>query len=575
MKFRLSVNISTNFRRLFWLFLLGLVLNLALPLPASSLTEAERAYQQAEKELQRFAASRQKLRYRRHWLKVIARFKNIYRRYPESRVAPRALYRVGRLYEELYGYSGRKADLYAALKYYELLWEKYPKSSHARLALKRAIVIYERKLRSPVKALALKKKLKRLAGMRERSPTVARQAKKNPPPKRSTQAVSVAEKKTSSGEKKSASKLLAVKIGGTIKQIRYWSSKDYSRVVLDLSRKVSYSPHVLKASKEKPPRLYVDIKPARISPYLKPVIPIKDGLLKQIRFGQYRKDTVRVVLDLASLTDYRVFFLDEPARLVIDLIGKGFSEKPACPAPPKIINGEISLAQQLGLCIRRVVIDPGHGGRDPGCRNRRLKEKHIVLRVSKLLAQKLRAKLGCEVVLTRTKDVFIPLEQRTAIANMKRADLFVSIHVNSSPRRRAYGIETYYLNFASDEEAMRVAALENAASTHSLSELQDLLKGILLNTKLEESHRLAEAVQRNLVKTLRRRYRPVKDRGVRTAPFVVLIGTRMPAVLVEIGFLSNPMEEKRLRDPKYLDLVAEGIARGITAYVKKMKLSAR
>ncbi|HHI96265.1 MAG TPA: N-acetylmuramoyl-L-alanine amidase, partial [Thermodesulfatator atlanticus] len=238
------------------------------------------------------------------------------------------------------------------------------------------------------------------------------------------------------------------------------------------------------------------------------------------------------------------------------------------------INGEISLAQQLGLCIRRVVIDPGHGGKDPGCRRRNLKEKDIVLKVAKRLAEKLRAKLGCQVILTRSRDVFIPLEQRTAIANMKRADLFISIHVNSSPKRSAYGIETYYLNFASDEEAMRVAAVENAASTHSLSELQNLLKGILLNTKLEESRRLAEAVQKNLVKTLRRRYRRVKDRGVRTAPFVVLIGTRMPAVLVEIGFLSHPVEAKRLISPRYQDQVAEGIARGIVAYVKEMKLAA-
>ncbi len=559
---RFSVNNLAGFCKL--LLVSIIFLNFAFSSPAFSLSEAEKAYQQAEKELKKFAASKHRLRYRRYWLKIIARFKNIYRRYPESQVAPRALYRVGRLYEELYGYSGRKADLYAALKYYTLIWEKYPKSSYVKLALRRAILIYEKKLRAPVKALALKKKLQSFEGRKDRSPPV-RQAKKDLP------GVSKTGEKQSRPE--APSKVLAVKIGGTIKQVRHWSSKDYSRVVLDLSQKISYAPHVLKPSKGRPPRLYVDLKPARISPYLKPVIPIKDGLLKQIRFGQYRKDTVRVVLDLASLTDYRVFFLDEPARLVIDLIGKGFSQKPACPAPSKIINGEISLARQLGLCIRRVVIDPGHGGKDPGCRNRKLKEKHIVLKVSKLLAQKLKSKLGCEVVLTRSRDIFIPLEQRTAIANMKRADLFVSIHVNSSPRRHAYGIETYYLNFASDEEAMRVAALENAASTHSLSELQDLLKGILLNTKLEESHRLAEAVQHHLVKTLRRRYRPVKDRGVRTAPFVVLIGTRMPAILVEIGFLSNPMEERRLRDPKYLALVAEGIAQGIMAYVKEMKLA--
>ena len=534
---------------------LVLVFCLFLTSQALGLTEAERAYQQAEAELKRFAASK-KIKYRRYWLRMIARFKEVYRRYPESPVAPKALYRTGRLYEELYGYSGRKKDLLAALKYYRLVWEKYPRSKEAALALKRAARIYEKKLKDPVKALALKKRLEKLKPEEK----VASEKKASP-------------KKPPKEEAAPSQKVLSVEIGGTIKRVRHWSSADYSRVVLDLSRKVSYKPHVLRPLKDKPPRLYVDLRPAKISPYLKPVIPIKDGLLKQVRFGQYRKDTVRVVLDLASLTDYRVFFLDEPPRLVIDLIGKETKAKKACPTP-KIVNGEISLAQQLGLCIRRVVIDPGHGGKDPGCRYGRLKEKHIVLKVSKLLARKLKAKLGCEVILTRSRDVFIPLEQRTAIANLKRADLFVSVHVNSSPKRNAYGIETYYLNFASDEEAMRVAALENAASTRSLSELQDLLKGILLNTKLEESRRLAEEVQKNLVRTLRRRYRPVKDRGVRTAPFVVLIGTRMPAVLVEIGFISNPRERRRLKDPKYLDLVAEGIARGIVSYVKEMKMAA-
>ncbi len=555
-----SVKFLTFWRRFqVFLFLVFLIFP-GIISSAHALTEAEKAYQQAEKELKRFAASKKKLKYRRYWLRVIARFKEVYRRFPESRVAPKALYKTARLYEELYGYSGRKKDLLTALKYYRLVWEKYPRSPEATQALRRAIRVYERKLRDPVKALALKKRLKRSSAGKP----VAAQKKKASSPKKASP-----REKTS----RPAGKVLAVKIGGTIKQIRHWSSADYSRVVLDLSRKVSYQAHVLKPQPGKPPRLYVDLEPARISPYLKPLVPVKDGLLKQIRFGQYRKNTVRVVLDLASLTDYRVFFLDEPARLVIDLIGKETRQK-ACPSPPKIINGEISLAQQLGLCIRRVVIDPGHGGKDPGCRRRNLKEKDIVLKVAKRLAEKLRAKLGCQVILTRSRDVFIPLEQRTAIANMKRADLFISIHVNSSPKRSAYGIETYYLNFASDEEAMRVAAVENAASTHSLSELQNLLKGILLNTKLEESRRLAEAVQKNLVKTLRRRYRRVKDRGVRTAPFVVLIGTRMPAVLVEIGFLSHPVEAKRLISPRYQDQVAEGIARGIVAYVKEMKLAA-
>ena len=541
---------------------------------AKTQSEAERAYQQAEDKLRRFAVSK-KVKYRRHWEQIISQFKRIYLRYPDSPVAPKALYRTGRLYEELYGYSGRKSDLRKALKYYRLIWEKYPSSPEAPRALRRAARIYERKFHDPVKGLALRKKLAALTkkeAAAEKPPRQTNLTQNNYSSPQETSTPKAAKGPNGHG-------IIKVPIGGTIKQIRYWSSEDYSRVVLDLTGKVHYKVNVLKPMKGKPPRLYIDCSPARLSPSIRPSIPIRDGLLQRIRVGQYQAQVVRVVLDLTSLTHYRVFFLNEPPRLVIDLIGKEKKSRPAqvySPPKPAVTpelppQGQISLAQQLGLCIRRVVIDPGHGGKDSGCRNGRLREKNIVLQVSRLVAKKLKKKLGCEVILTRRGDYFIPLEQRTAFANIKRADLFVSIHVNSSPRRQAQGIETYYLNFASDKEAMRVAALENAASTRSLAELQDLLKKILLNSKLEESKRLAEKVQLNLVKTLRRRYRKVRNRGVKTAPFVVLIGTRMPAILVEIGFISNPTEYKRLKSSRYLDLVAEGIARGIEAYVRNIK----
>ncbi len=533
----------TNFYLVLFLFL---IFSFNLSVFCFAKTEAQLAYEKAERELKRFARSK-RIKYRRYWIRIIYQFKRIYLRYPESNVAPKALYKTGRLYEELYGYSGKKSDLLEALKYYRILWKKYPRSSLRDDAIRRAALIYEKKLKNPKKASELRRYLRRISSKKSRNPkhTKSRSRKSN----------------------KSTKKSLRV-----FKNVRHWSSSDYSRVVIDLSGRLKCRSHVLKAFGGKPPRLYVDCTPARLSPSLKPVIPIKDGLLKQVRLGQYKADTVRVVLDLESLTQYRIFFLDEPPRLVIDLIGQ---KKENISPLAKSSQGKLSLVQQLGLCIRRIVIDPGHGGRDPGAKSRRgLREKDIVLKVSKLLAQKLRKRLGCEVILTRSRDVFIPLEQRTAIANMKRADLFISIHVNSSPNRRAGGIETYYLNFASDKEAMRVAAMENAASTRSISELQDLLKNILLYSKVEESSRLAKYIQSDMVHILRRRYRRIKNRGVKTAPFVVLIGTRMPAVLVEIGFISNKYEEKLLRDPRYLETVAEGLARGIEHYMRDTKLFA-
>ncbi len=529
-------------------------------------SEAEKAYRQAEKALNRFALS-SRIRYRRYWVRIINNFKRVYLQYPESSWAPKALYKTGRLYEELYGYSGRRKDLIEALKHYRLLWERYPRHYLVDDALKRAIYIYEKRLKNPVQALALKRELRKLTASKPSShPSTKKKAPKVS--KKKTKVVS--KKKTPPANPKPAPKKLE-----EIRALRHWSSADYSRVVIDLSGKIKFKAHLLKAYAGRPPRLYVDCTPAKLSPYLRPVIPIKDGLLQQVRVGVYRPGTVRIVLDLKSLSQYRVFFLDDPPRLVVDLIGKNLpAEGAGCPVTlPK--KGPLSLAQQLGLCVKRVVIDPGHGGKDPGARSRRgLREKDVVLKVAQLLAQKLR-KEGFQVILTRNRDTFIPLEQRTAIANMKKADLFISIHVNSSPNHRARGVETYYLNFASDKEAMRVAALENAASTRSLGELQDLLRHILLNTKVEESKRLAEDVQKSLVHSIRQRYRYVKNRGVKTAPFVVLIGTRMPAVLVEIGFISNRYEERRLRSKRYLEAVAEGLAKGITTYMKQIKVSYR
>jgi N-acetylmuramoyl-L-alanine amidase len=235
----------------------------------------------------------------------------------------------------------------------------------------------------------------------------------------------------------------------------------------------------------------------------------------------------------------------------------------------------LSLVRQLGLGIRRIVIDPGHGGKDPGTSSPRgLKEKDIVLKVARKVAGKLKASLGCEVVLTRDSDIFIPLEERTAIANSKEGDLFLSIHVNAAPQSTVHGIETYVLDLASNKDAMRLAALENATSARQLSDLQSILVDLLNNSKLHESVKLAEQVQEEMVSGLGRKYSHINDLGVKKAPFIVLIGAQMPAILTEIAFLSNPVEEKRLKSDQYLNQVADHISSGISQYVDSMNLAA-
>ena len=235
--------------------------------------------------------------------------------------------------------------------------------------------------------------------------------------------------------------------------------------------------------------------------------------------------------------------------------------------PSKATNREkLSLAQQLGLGVRKIVIDPGHGGKDPGAMAFGLKEKEIVLKISKKLAKVLRNTYRYEVVLTRTKDIFIPLEERTAIANTHKSDLFISIHINAHSDQASGGIETYFLNLATDANAMRVAALENATSTHSIGELQDILATLMKNSKIDESSRLARFVQTNLVSGFGRNYKP-RDLGVKQAPFYVLIGAEMPAILAELSFITNPEEAKLLQNEQYLDKIAEQLAAGIVAYI--------
>ena len=242
------------------------------------------------------------------------------------------------------------------------------------------------------------------------------------------------------------------------------------------------------------------------------------------------------------------------------------------PAPPQVNRaGSYSLARQLGLGARKIVIDAGHGGHDPGTLGRGgLQEKDLVLDVAVRLQRLVRDELGAEVVMTRSTDVFVPLEERTAIANAQGADLFLSIHANSSRNPGVRGIETYFLNFAQDPHAEAVAARENAISPATLKDLQNLVKAIALNSKIDESRDFASSVQEAMVQTIRPIAPDVSDRGVRTAPFYVLIGANMPSILAEIAFVSNPQEERLLRTPEHRDRIARSLLDGVRAYLDSL-----
>jgi N-acetylmuramoyl-L-alanine amidase len=235
-------------------------------------------------------------------------------------------------------------------------------------------------------------------------------------------------------------------------------------------------------------------------------------------------------------------------------------------------DGQSTLTRALGLKIGRIVIDAGHGGHDTGTIGPTgLMEKDlcldVALRLGKIIQQRLP---GAEVVFTRADDTFIPLEERTNIANDAKADLFLSIHANSSRDHAARGIETYYLNLKGSAEAMEVAARENASSQEGVHELQDLVKRIARTEKIDESKELAEDIQDSLAKRVEKSGKSIRNRGVRKAPFVVLIGADMPSILTEISFLSNPADEKLLKQPEQRQKMAEGLYQGVASYLQSM-----
>ncbi|MGB2928100.1 MAG: N-acetylmuramoyl-L-alanine amidase, partial [Desulfobacterales bacterium] len=346
-------------------------------------------------------------------------------------------------------------------------------------------------------------------------------------------------------------------------------------------RETSFTHRLLKKdpSINKPQRLYVDLKNSRQGKNIEKFTPINDELLRDVRAGQYTSNVVRVVVDIKSIKTYKIFSLKHPFRIVLDMSGDPMdtwstarSQKKATAATGKRRTKGGAL-QQLQRKRPLIVVDPGHGGHDFGSSGylKKVYEKDIALQIAGRLAKKIQKKLSYEVLMTRNNDRYLTLEERTAIANTKNADLFISIHANDSENQSTYGIETYFLNLATDNSEITVAARENATSKKNISDLQTILTDIMQNTKINESSLLASYIQDSSYNYLRSRYTHVKNKGVKKAPFYVLLGARMPAVLIETSFISNPRECKRLSSASYQDHLCEGIMNGIRKYVEKSR----
>jgi len=407
--------------------------------------------------------------------------------------------------------------------------------------------------------------------------------------------------------------------GATIKSINRTVLPDVVRVVIELDGEVPFRDERI----PDPDRLLVDLASAQPAPSLVDQtlrFAADSDIVRQVRVGRTANRATRVVLDAGGVSTYSIYALYRPFRLVVDcvrgsrtiapllplagrslilatarklpsalprsnamqiaLAGAVVSDAAAQPSssattatPPADRNttGGFSMARQLGLGVSRIVIDPGHGGHDPGAMGHSISEAELVLDIALRIEKLLQKQPGTEVVLTRRTDDFVSLPERTAIANREAADLFLSIHANASEDATARGIETYFLNFANNLGAASVAARENAASGKTMGALPDFVKAIALNNKLDESRDFATYVQRSMIERLRTTNKTTKDLGVKQAPFVVLIGAAMPSVLAEISFVTNPQEARLLKSSAFRQRIADALFTAIKKYQMSLR----
>jgi N-acetylmuramoyl-L-alanine amidase len=374
--------------------------------------------------------------------------------------------------------------------------------------------------------------------------------------------------------------------------LRSYTHPNSTRIVLDIGATREY---IFTESRETG-QINVDIFQARLNPSVSEgSVPTGGDYIGAVRLTQKSANTVRLTaaVNFSRIKNFQVFPLREPFRIVIDIFPLEPGEAPAPVPPPTRPAGDktappekttaapsraplptrsgYSLARQLGIGVGKIVIDPGHGGLDPGCLDAEgHMEKDVTLDISLRLKALLAKHPDMKVTLTRESDIRVPLETITWLANKEKSDLFVSVHVNAFRDKARRGVQTFFLNFNPDPQVQELAARENATSTKTMAGLGEILQKLLNNTRILESRDLAQIIQSNLVKCLSRQYSEIKDLGTRGAPFYVLIGLDRPAVLVEVSHFSNAKEAARLMDPAYRQSIAQGIYEGLLDYIHSL-----
>ena len=531
---------------------------------------------------------------------AVSLYENLVHKFPASAYSDNALWQGGNLALLAYDEYKQASDRKTGLRLLALLRSQYPSSS----LVPRATAIVRQRERTasataPAAAAAAPaaSSTPHVGAPLPIEPTITATPLDVPVPVASTSAPSTA-----------SSAVL-------IRDVKRTDLPDGVRITLEMDAEATFRAERV----ENPERVFFDVKNATaVGSLADKTVKFGGDLVREVRFGRHPGAT-RVVVDLRGAESYSVFTLYEPFRVVVDVkraagaavppatvspepksiaapppavltaptpspaqqvdtpLAKEVALGPARPAPTSIppastnSDGKFSLARQLGLGISRIVIDAGHGGHDPGANANGLTESELTLDVALRLQKLLAKQPGVDVVMTRATDVFIPLEERTRIANREGADLFLSIHANASRNSKARGVETYFLNFATNPEAEAVAARENAGSAQTMHRLPEIVKAIALNNKVDESRDFAAIVQGAMVRRLGTRNKNLRDLGVKQAPFIVLIGAAMPSVLAEISFVTHKQEGALLKTGAYRQQIAEALLDAVLRYQQSLK----
>jgi N-acetylmuramoyl-L-alanine amidase len=505
------------------------------------------------------------------WYACISKFIETYKFDPDGRWAAAALFRAGRLNMGCYHRFKQFRYLNEAQDYFQRIIKRFPESDYIKKTTQLIDEIQELKRKLHESVIKTKTQHESKAIVPQKQPEQPEPVVKPKPFVQPKKEIPQNQQQSDQTEIKSDT----LKI--IIQDISWDSKPAHTRITVRTNQRVEYAQYLRKKENRIPECLFVDFENTQIDQNVSKYLTIRDNLVNDLRIMSHENNQMRVALSLKNYHHYKIYSLKNPQRVIIDIWAHTKRNTQKKYQPNKSIDAsslkDAAIARQLALGIRRIAIDAGHGGKDGGAVGyfKGVYEKDVVLSIAKRLAQKIRQHIQCEILLTRNEDQFLPLEERAKIANANHADLFISIHTNAHPNHSVYGFETYYLNLTSDDDAIRVAALENEVSGRKMNDLDTILHDLMQNAKINESSRLAGHVQNAIYQHLKKYYRFIKDNGVKQAPFYVLMGAEMPAILIETGFISNQRDCRRLTNPAFQNHLCNAVVAGIKAYIDETR----